>query len=76
MDEAIVTQNLTKKYKDVYAVENLNLTVNSGEIFGFLGPNGAGETTTIRALTTLTKTSSGSIWVSGFDVEKEPASSM
>ena len=73
MDEAIVTQNLTKKYKDVYAVENLNLTVNSGEIFGFLGPNGAGKTTTIRVLTTLTKPSSGSIWVSGFDVEKETA---
>jgi ABC-2 type transport system ATP-binding protein len=64
---------LTKKYKDVCAVENLNLSVNSGEIFGFLGPNGAGKTTTIRALTTLTKPSSGSVWVSGFDVEKEPA---
>ena len=72
MDEAIVTQNLTKKYKDVCAVENLNLNVNSGEIFGFLGPNGAGKTTTIRVLTTLTKPSSGSVWVSGFDVEKEP----
>ena len=73
MDKAIVTQNLTKKYKDICAVENLNLYVNSGEIFGFLGPNGAGKTTTIRVLTTLTKPSSGSVWVSGFDVEKEPA---
>jgi ABC-2 type transport system ATP-binding protein len=73
LEEAIVTRNLTKKYKDVYAVENLNLNVNSGEIFGFLGPNGAGKTTTIRVLTTLTKPSSGSVWVSGFDVEKEPA---
>jgi ABC-2 type transport system ATP-binding protein len=72
LEEAIVTRNLTKKYKDVYAVENLNLTVNSGEIFGFLGPNGAGKTTTIRVLTTLTKPSSGSVWVSGFNVEKEP----
>ena len=73
MEEAIATRNFTKKYKDVYAVENLNLNVNSGEIFGFLGPNGAGKTTTIRALTTLTKPSSGSVWVSGFDVEKEPS---
>jgi ABC-2 type transport system ATP-binding protein len=73
VEEAIVTRNLTKKYKDVCAVENLSLSVNSGEIFGFLGPNGAGKTTTIRVLTTLTKPSSGSVWVSGFDVEKEPA---
>jgi ABC-2 type transport system ATP-binding protein len=73
LEEAIVTRNLTKKYKDVCAVKNLNLSVNSGEIFGFLGPNGAGKTTTIRVLTTLTKPSSGSVWVSGFDVEKEPA---
>ena len=72
MEEAIVTRNLTKKYKVFCAVENLNLSVNSGEIFGFLGPNGAGKTTTIRVLTTLTKPSSGSCWVSGFDVEKEP----
>lgn len=72
MEEAIVTQNLSKQYKDVWAVENLNLKVFSGEIFGFLGPNGAGKTTTIRALTGLTKPTSGSLWVSGFDVEKEP----
>jgi ABC-2 type transport system ATP-binding protein len=73
LEEAIVTRNLTKKYRDVCAVENLSLSINSGEIFGFLGPNGAGKTTTIRVLTTLTKPSSGSVWVSGFDVEKEPA---
>jgi len=73
LEEVIATRNLTKKYKDVCAVEDLNLSVNSGEIFGFLGPNGAGKTTTIRVLTTLTKPTSGSIWISGFDVEKEPA---
>jgi ABC-2 type transport system ATP-binding protein len=72
MGEAIATKNLTKKYKDFYAIENLNLSINSGEIFGFLGPNGAGKTTTIRVLTALTKPSSGSIWVSGFDVKREP----
>jgi ABC-2 type transport system ATP-binding protein len=52
-------------------VENLNLSVHNGEIFGFLGPNGAGKTTTIRALTGLTKPSSGSVFVCGFDVEKQ-----
>jgi ABC-2 type transport system ATP-binding protein len=72
MQEVIATRNLTKKYKDVCAVQDLTINVNSGEIFGFLGPNGAGKTTTIRILTTLAKPSSGSIWVSGFDVEKEP----
>jgi ABC-2 type transport system ATP-binding protein len=72
LNEAIVTQNLTKKYKDVCAIENLNITVDSGEIFGFLGPNGAGKTTTIRILTNLSKPTSGTAWVSGFNVEKEP----
>lgn len=72
MEEAIVTLNLTKRYRDICAVENLNLSVDAGEIFGFLGPNGAGKTTTIRVLTTLTKPSSGSVWVSGFDVVNEP----
>ncbi|MCW4001488.1 MAG: ABC transporter ATP-binding protein [Candidatus Bathyarchaeota archaeon] len=72
MDEAILTSNLTKQYRDVCAVENLNLSVHTGEIFGFLGPNGAGKTTTIRALTGLTRPTSGGIWVRGYDVEKEP----
>ncbi len=72
MEDVIITQNLTKKYKDVCAVEELNLSVHSGEIFGFLGPNGAGKTTTIRVLTTLAKPTSGSVRVAGFDVTKEP----
>jgi ABC-2 type transport system ATP-binding protein len=72
LDEVIITQGLTKKYKDVCAVENLNLKVQSGEIFGFLGPNGAGKTTTIRVLTTLTKPTSGTACITGFDVSKKP----
>jgi ABC-2 type transport system ATP-binding protein len=72
MEEVIGTQNLTQKYKDVCAVEDLNLSVNAGEIFGFLGPNGAGKTTTIRVFTTLLKPTSGAINVSGFDVAKQP----
>lgn len=74
MEEAIAIQNLTKKHKDVCAVEDLTLKINSGEIFGFLGPNGAGKTSTIRILTTLAKPTSGSVWVSGFNVVKEPES--
>jgi ABC-2 type transport system ATP-binding protein len=70
--EVIVTQNLTKKYKDVSAVQDLNLSIHSGEIFGFLGPNGAGKTTAIRVLTTLAKPTSGSVFVAGFDVAKDP----
>ena len=72
MTEVLLTQNLTKKYKDVCAVEDLNLQVDAGEIFGFLGPNGAGKTTTIRVLTTLAKPTSGSVWITGYDVTKEP----
>jgi ABC-2 type transport system ATP-binding protein len=72
LEEVIRTQGLTKKYKEVCAFENLNLKVQSGEIFGFLGPNGAGKTTAIRVLTTLTKPTLGTAWVTGFDVSKEP----
>jgi ABC-2 type transport system ATP-binding protein len=72
LEEFIVTEKLTKRYADITAIEDLDLKVYAGEIFGFLGPNGAGKTTTIRVLTTLTKPTSGSAWVSGFDVVKEP----
>lgn len=71
MEEVIVIEKLTKRYSDVWAVEDLNLKVYLGEAFGFLGPNGAGKTTTIRVLTTLTKPTSGRAWVNGFDVVKK-----
>jgi len=71
LKEVIATENLTKKYGDIWAVKDLNLHVHSGETFGFLGPNGAGKTTTIRMLTTLTKPTSGRAWVNGFDVVNE-----
>jgi ABC-2 type transport system ATP-binding protein len=71
LNDIIVTENLTKKYGSVEAVRGLNLNIHAGETFGFLGPNGAGKTTTIRMLTTLTKPTSGSAFVNGFDVVAE-----
>jgi ABC-2 type transport system ATP-binding protein len=59
MEYAIETENLTKKFGDFIAVDNLDLTIKKGEIFGLLGPNGAGKTTTIKMLATLLKPTSG-----------------
>ena len=67
----IVIDNLSKKFEDVTAVDQLSLTVPKGELFGLLGPNGAGKTTTINVLCGLLKPTSGSVFVSGFNVEKE-----
>jgi ABC-2 type transport system ATP-binding protein len=69
----IEATSLTKEYSGINVVDGLDLNVEKGEIFGFLGPNGAGKTTTIRMLTTLTRPTSGSIFIDGFDVVKEPS---
>lgn len=61
----IETQNLTKRYGPIVAVDALNLTVRQGEIFGFLGPNGAGKTTTLRMLLGLIRPTAGSARVLG-----------
>ena len=63
--------HLTKKYGDFTAVSDLNLTVNKGTIFGFLGHNGAGKTTTLSILTTLILPSDGSASIGGYDVVKD-----
>lgn len=63
--EAIKTVNLTKKYKDLTAVDCLNLKVEKGEIFGLLGVNGAGKTTVIKMLSCLIKQTSGEAFVGG-----------
>lgn len=67
-------RNLTKKYKnsDFYSVKNLNLVINEGEIFGFLGKNGAGKSTTIKCMTGLLPFDEGSILVCGHDIAKDP----
>lgn len=67
----IQTENLTKKFGDLTAVENLSLHVRPGEVFGFLGPNGAGKTTTVRMLTTLIGPTSGAATVNGFRVGQD-----
>ena len=53
MTNIIEIQGLTKQYGDLTALNDLNLTIEAGEVFGFVGPNGAGKTTTMRILTTL-----------------------
>lgn len=68
----IETKNLTKKYKELTAVDNLNLKVNEGEILGLLGPNGAGKTTTLLMLTTLKQPTSGTAKVNNFDIIRQP----
>ncbi len=65
MNYVIETNNLSKQYGDVHAVQNANLQVNQGEIFGFLGLNGAGKTTTIRMLLGMIRPSEGNVKVLG-----------
>jgi len=72
MSAIIDTNNLTKRYHDMLAVNELNLKVEQKEIFGFLGPNGAGKTTTILMLIGLTEPTSGSASVCGFDPTRKP----
>ncbi|MDY6827054.1 MAG: ABC transporter ATP-binding protein [Bacillota bacterium] len=68
----VETENLTKRYGDLTAVDSLNLKVKEGAIFGLLGPNGAGKTTTILMLLGLTEPSSGRALVSGYDATRNP----
>ena len=67
----IEAENLTKKFGHFTAVDSISFNVNKGEIFGFLGANGAGKTTAIRMLCGLSSPTSGKATVAGFDVYKE-----
>ena len=69
--KAIETKGLTKFYGKARGIEDLNLTVEEGEIFGFIGPNGAGKSTTIRTLLGLIRKTGGSASVLGMDIEKD-----
>ena len=64
--------HLTKTYKELRAVDDLNLEVREGTLFGFLGPNGAGKTTTIKMMAGVLKPTSGSIIINGLDLAQEP----
>ena len=68
---AIRTEALTKRFGDVTAVADLTLAVEEGEIFGLVGPDGAGKTTTMRLLTSIMTPTSGQAWVAGYHVVKE-----
>jgi len=67
----IETENLTRKFGELTAVDNVTLKVNKGEVFGFLGPNGAGKTTTVRMLCCLISKTSGKARVGDLDVDQE-----
>lgn len=72
MEESVIkTDKLTKKFGDFVAADSLSFEVKKGEIFGFLGANGAGKTTAMRMLCGLSKPSSGQATIAGFDVYKQ-----
>jgi ABC-2 type transport system ATP-binding protein len=70
-DVVVQTQNLTKKYGDFVALDNLSITLGRGHILGFIGPNGAGKTTTIKILVGLSKPTSGTATIAGADCVTE-----
>ena len=70
--DAIVAENLMKRYKTVQALDGVSFAVRDGEVFALLGPNGAGKSTTVRVLTTLTRPDSGRALVGGEDVVRHP----
>ena len=69
---AIQTQGLTKQYKNLTAVDSLDLEIRRGELFSLLGVNGAGKTTTLKMLTCLTAPTAGDALVGGFSITREP----
>jgi ABC-2 type transport system ATP-binding protein len=71
-DVAIEAKDLTKRFGAFIAVDSISFNVNAGEIFGFLGANGSGKSTTIRMLCGLLQSTSGTASVAGFDINKAP----
>ncbi len=68
---AIKTDNLTKRFGELTAVDHLNLTIARGELFGLVGSDGAGKTTTMRMLAAIMDPSDGAAWVMGRDTVRE-----
>lgn len=71
-ESAISITNLSKRFDDIIAIENLSLEIGWGELFGILGPNGAGKSTTVNILNTLLEPTSGSATIDGHDVVYDP----
>ena len=69
--EAIKSNHLTKRFENTVAVNDLSFSVKEGEIFGLVGPDGAGKTTTMRLLTSVMDPTSGDAWIAGHHVTKE-----
>src|SRR4051795_4547465 len=72
MSDAIVAQNLVRKFGDLTVVDKVSFQVKHGEVFGFLGPNGSGKTTVIKMLTGILPLTSGRGIVDGIDVTADP----
>jgi len=70
--KAIITENITRRFGDFTAVDNISFNVDEGEIFGFLGPNGSGKTVTIKMLCGILPLSGGAARVNGIDVRADP----
>ncbi|HVP94534.1 MAG TPA: ATP-binding cassette domain-containing protein [Methanoregulaceae archaeon] len=71
MTVSIHVQNLTRRFNNLVAVDNISFDILQGEIFGLLGPNGAGKTTTLSMLSTMLRPTSGSATINGIDVEHD-----
>ncbi len=67
----IEIKSLTKRYDTIHALKGIDLHVDAGELFAYLGPNGSGKTTTVRILTGLARPTSGDAWLNGFHIEQE-----
>jgi ABC-2 type transport system ATP-binding protein len=72
LDSAVKTIDLTKRFGEIIAVNEINLQIGSSEIFGLIGPNGSGKTTLIRMLTTVLKPTKGTASVVGYDIIRNP----
>src|SRR4026208_2215387 len=73
MKETIIkVKELVKNYGNFQAVKGISFEVREGEIFGLLGPNGAGKSTTLEIIETLRVKTSGEVWVSGLNLDKQP----
>lgn len=70
--KVIEVSNVTKKYANITAVDNISFEVKDGEVVGFLGPNGAGKSTTMNMLTGFIESTEGTIKINGYDISKKP----